>query len=87
MKILTIDMHPSVGTQLNYSVTSWKWGKDMIELKLDNGKLVQINPAYVIAIVCTEVEDEGAVPPWAKGATTQGTVGEVPPVSEYEDRL
>ena len=71
MKILTIDMHPSVGTQLNYSVTSWKWVKDTIELKLDNGKLVQINPSYVIAIVCTEVEDEGAVPP----------------VSEYEDRL
>ena len=58
MKILTIDVHPSVGTQLNYSVTSWKWGKDMIELKLDNGKIVQINPSYVIAIVCTEVEDE-----------------------------
>ena len=54
-------MHPSVGTQLNYSVTSWKWGKDMIELKLDNGKIVQINPAYVIALIHAEVEEEEAL--------------------------
>jgi len=72
MKILTIDMHPSVGTQLNYSVTSWKWGKDMIELKLDNGKIVQINPAYVIALIHAEVDDDE---------------GAVPSVEEYEDRL
>ena len=58
-KILVIDMHRSVGTQLNYSVTSWKWGKDLIELKLENGKIVQINPSYVISIVCEEVEEEG----------------------------
>lgn len=73
MKILTIDMHPSVGSQLNYSVESWKWGKDMIELKLDNGKIVQINPAYVIALIHAEVDDE------------EGE--EIPSVEEYEDRL
>ena len=60
MKIVSIDMHPSVGSgQLNYCVTSWKWGKDMIELKLHNGKIVQINPAYVIALIHAEVEEEG----------------------------
>lgn len=75
MKIVSIDMHPSVGSsQLNYCVTSWKWGKDMIELKLYNGKIVQINPAYVIALIHAEVDDE------------EGE-GAVPSVEEYEDRL
>ena len=75
MKILTIDMHPSVGTQLNYSVTSWKWGKDMIELKLDNGKIVQINPAYVIALIHAEVEEEGVdfEEQWETSSTRKGT--------------
>lgn len=75
-KILVIDMHRSVGTQLNYSVTSWKWGKDLIELKLDNGKIVQINPSYVISIVCEEVEEEGIdfEAQWEYvGATRSGT--------------
>jgi hypothetical protein len=75
-RILQIDMHPTVGTQLNYSVKSWKWGKEMIELKLDNGNLVQINPSYVIAIVCEEVEEEGIDfdAQWEHvGATRRGT--------------
>ena len=58
MKLVTIDMHPSIGTQLNYSVESWEWRKDVIEINLDNGKLVQINPAYVVALIHEEIEDE-----------------------------
>ena len=58
MKILTIDMHPSVGSQLNYKIESWEWRKEVIEMVLDNGKLVQLNPSYVIAAILEEREDE-----------------------------
>jgi len=58
MKILTIDMHPSVGSQLNYKIESWEWRKEVIEMVLDNGKIVQLNPSYVIAAILEEREDE-----------------------------
>ena len=58
MKILTIDMHPSVGSQLNCKIQSWEWRKEVIEMVLDNGKLVQLNPSYVIAAILEEREDE-----------------------------
>jgi hypothetical protein len=58
MKILTIDMHPSVGSQLNYKIESWEWRKEVIEMVLDNGKLVQLNPSYVIAAILEEREEE-----------------------------
>ncbi len=58
MKILTIDMHPSVGSQLNYKIESWEWRKEVIEMVLDNGKIVQLNPSYVIAAILEEREEE-----------------------------
>jgi hypothetical protein len=58
MKILTIDMHPSVGSQLNYKIESWEWRKEVIEMVLDNGKVVQLNPSYVIAAILEEREEE-----------------------------
>ena len=58
MKILTIDMHPSVGSQRNYKIESWEWRKEVIEMVLDNGKLVQLNPSYVIAAILEEREEE-----------------------------
>ena len=58
MKILTIDMHPSVGSQLNYKIESWEWRKEVIEMVLDNGKIVQLSPSYVIAAILEEREEE-----------------------------
>ncbi len=58
MKILTIDMHPSVGSQLNYKIESWEWRKEVIEMVLDNGKVVQLNPSYVIAAILEDREEE-----------------------------
>jgi hypothetical protein len=58
MKILTIDMHPSVGSQLNYKIESWEWRKEVIEMVLDNGKVIQLNPSYVIAAILEEREEE-----------------------------
>ena len=51
-------MHPSVGSQLNYKIESWEWRKEVIEMVLDNGKVVQLNPSYVIAAILEEREDE-----------------------------
>ena len=51
-------MHPSVGSQLNYKIESWEWRKEVIEMVLDNGKVVQLNPSYVIAAILEEREEE-----------------------------
>ncbi len=51
-------MHPTVGSQLNYKIESWEWRKEVIEMVLDNGKIVQLNPSYVIAASLEEREEE-----------------------------
>jgi hypothetical protein len=51
-------MHPSVGSQLNYKIESWEWRKEVIEMVLDNGKFIQLNPSYVIAAILEEREEE-----------------------------
>jgi hypothetical protein len=51
-------MHPSVGSQLNYKIESWEWRKEVIEMVLDNGKVIQLNPSYVIAAILEEREEE-----------------------------
>lgn len=58
MKVLTIDLHPNAGSQLVYNnVHEWTWDEKKVEVVLANETIVLLNPAYVIALVWQEVED------------------------------
>ena len=82
MKILTIDLHPGAGSQLTYNnVESWEWDDTKLEIILTNETTVRFNPAYVIALVWQEIEEPDP------DQTELFEDSDVPPVSEYEDRL